>query len=86
MYPIFKDQAIHSVVASDLRNLLVTGGDTQSKKAPAPVPPPIQLDTKHKVLVSLLRVQLSSSVADVIESLQLLKQILNGQSADALEA
>ena len=73
LYPIFKDQAIHSVVVSDLRNLLVAGGDTQAKKAPIPLSPPIHLDTRHKVFVSLLRVQLSSSVADIIESLQLLK-------------
>ena len=70
LYPIFKDKTIHSVVVSDLKSLLYTSMDTQAKKTQTPS---IQLNTRHKVFVSLLRVQLSSSVSDIIESLQLLK-------------
>ena len=89
LYPIFKDPAIHSVIVSDLKAVLDASGPAQHKKNAVPMPPTLQLETKHKVFLSLLRVQLSSSVSDIVESLQLLKQILStpsSQSPDSIEA
>ena len=39
LYPIFRDQAIHSVVVSDLKALLDASGQSQSKKNAVPMPP-----------------------------------------------
>ena len=74
---------------SDLKALLDASGPAQHKKNAVPMPPTLQLETKHRVFLCLLRVQLSSSVSDIVESLQLLKQILStpsSQSPDSIEA
>ena len=41
----------------------------------------MQLDTKHKVLVNLLKIQLSSEFSDIVESLLDLKQLLAGNTS-----
>ena len=44
----------------------------------------VQLGAKDKVLVSLLKVQLSGEYADLIDSLQELKQLLNSPSTEEI--
>ena len=82
LYPIFKDKQIHSYLYDTLTMLSQSASSIATKSGHS-------MDTKHRVLLLLLRIQLCCQVRELVESLNELKTLINmeeqmGEALDTL--